>query len=257
MLAHSYIAGIIGIPLFTLIIAFAGQPASRSRRLKVEPKVTGLLTTRIKGNRLSIWAEMERLVLATNHRGQPLYPTIHELWQVAEQSGHAIHIELQKPRQYNGLSAGRFRLEKFDPLGARHEMVIKLRLSVINDAVAAAKTVRANGFRPFRGLSRMECYVEVLGHELAHVAWALQSFARMRQLEEMIEETNRLLLAHYRQPKRGRLSHRLIQRLDQRDAFLKEVEAHAEAIEEQIWLELIRGKKSRRKNQPHTVAVQH
>ncbi len=206
---------------------------------------TGLITNRLSEKQLKEWKEIERLVFSEDSEGRSLHPILKRLWQWAESSPHAIYIELQYRSTYLGTNAGRFRIEHFDSTGKRHVAVIKLRPSVIDSAVSNETVARSSGFIPFYGLQRKERYAEVLGHELAHAYEILKDLKTARLAYEVIEQTNSLLTAHYRQNKGKPISQRLMQRLDKRDSLLEEFESFADAVEEIVWDELIKSREVR------------
>jgi hypothetical protein len=104
---------------------------------------------------------------------------------------------------------------------------------------------RADGSIPFKGLNREERYAEVLGHELGHAADILTNLPRAQMVEEVIKQTNELLLSITSRKNSKQLSQEMQQRLDRRDAFLKELEAPAEMAETAIWRELVSSQKAK------------
>ena len=145
---------------------------------------SGLLTDRLSAEQLERWREIERLVLAEDARGGPLYPTLRGLWEWADASGHAIYLELPESSQVSLSIAGMFKIERLDPQGARHVVVIRLYLENIDRARLGPKVARKGGFVPFKKLGKVECYAEVLGHELVHTADILSDPERARLVEE-------------------------------------------------------------------------
>lgn len=208
-------------------------------------KQSGLLVSRLASKELERWKELERLVFAEGSKGEPLHPTLRELWQWADNSGHVIYVQFQEPKAISSSTAGSFNIEQFDPTGQRHIAVMKLHLSNIDQAIIGPQTARANGFIPFSNLRKEERYAEVLGHELAHAHYVLTSLLRAYLVHELIENTNEILLARARHKPREMISPEIKARLSQRDALLKELEAQAEQVEEIVWHELTASKKTR------------
>lgn len=199
---------------------------------------TGFLTRRLSTEELEKWKAIEQVVFAENNEQQPLHPTLRNLWQWIETSGHTVYVEIIKLRGVTSCTAGLFLIERFDPLGEHHIAVIKLNLDSINQAYVGAETSRANGFIPFLGLDREQRYAEVLGHELAHAVHILTDLERSRQVEDAIQQTNQMLLVPNRRHKAGGMAPELNRRLFKRDILLKSLEAQAEEMERVIWQEL-------------------
>jgi hypothetical protein len=195
------------------------------------------LTERLSAKQLELWRKIERLVFAVDAEGRFLHPTLHALWKRMEASGHTIYLQISE----NALSsnAGLFRLEKFDPTGQHHIAVIELRPRVIDQAIVGPDVQRPDGLIPFEGLVKEERYAEVLGHELAHAADTLLDLELARQVEELIEQTNEMLLSPRRRPDvtffvRAEID----QRIKNRDCLLQRLESYAETMEIRVWREL-------------------
>jgi len=205
---------------------------------------SGLLTDRLSAEQIERWGEIERLVLAEDVKGQPLHPTLRGLWEWADASSHAIHLELPESSKVSLPTVGIFKIERLDPQGIRHVVVIRLYLENIDRARLRPKAVRKGGFVPFKKLGKVECYAEVLGHELAHAANILSDPERARLVEEAVEQTNGLILARHRRRDPAPLDPELRQRLIERDRLLKELEAQIVATEATIWRELRAGERA-------------
>jgi hypothetical protein len=132
-----------------------------------------------------------------------------------------------------------FDLEKFDPTGQHHIAVIELRLRAIDQAIVGPDVQCPDGLIPFEGLVKEERYAEVLGHELAHAADVLLNRELARQVEELIEQTNEMLLS----PRRRRdvtffAGAEMDQRIEKRRRLLQRLESYAVAMEARVWREL-------------------
>lgn len=235
--------------LALLVCQIYGQE-TQSRKIKTSPKQTefsGLITSRLSLKELERWNTIERIAFAEDARKQPLHPTLRNLWEWIDTSGHAVFIEMMRSTRSSTCTAGSFIIERFDPKGEKHIAVIRLNLSSIDQAFVGPESARENGFVPFEGLSKEERYVEVLGHELAHAAHILTNLERAGKVEEMIEKTNEILLS--RRPNRldGPLSPEMKRRLSRRDALLKDLEKQAEEMEFAVWRELSASKPFREK----------
>lgn len=200
---------------------------------------TGFVTDRLSDGELGKWKVIEQIVFAEGNEQQALHPTLRNLWQWIETSGHTVYIEIIRTREVSSCIAGLFLIERFDPLGEHHIAVIRLNLENINQAYVGAETSKANGFIPFLGLEKERRYAEVLGHELAHAIHILTDLERVRLVEDVIQQTNQMLLASRRRYKVGGLAVELKRRLFRRDVLLKSLEEQAEEMEKVVWQELI------------------
>lgn len=216
---------------------------AQTMKLKYPP--TGFVTERLSAGDLEIWKTVERIVFAEDAEGQSLHPTLRNLWQWVETSGHTIFIEMIKVRGISNCTAGLFTIERFDPLGEHHVAVIKLNLTNINLAYVGPETRKSNGFVPFKGLGKRERYAEVLGHELAHAVHILTSLERTRLVEELVQQTNQMLLSKYSKKQKAHQTTpaELSRRVAKRDELLRLLEEQAEQMEKVIWQELLAGKR--------------
>jgi hypothetical protein len=228
----------------------AQEPSSRyTRSLLSGPAVatSGLIITRLSEKDRARWKAVEQLVFSEDINGQPLHPTLRNLWEWIETSGHAVFIEIVRSTRSSTCTAGSFIIERFDPRGERHTAVIRLNLSNIDLAYVGPGAARGNGFIPFEGLNKEERYAEVLGHELAHAVHILTNLDRTRMVEDMVEKTNELLLTYRPRRNIGLLSVEMKRKISQRDALLRELEKYAEAMEYRVWREIYANKAYREK----------
>lgn len=198
---------------------------------------TGLVTDRLSVKEKVVWQRIERIVFAEDSAHQPLHPTLRNLWQWIETSGHTVYVEIVNLKITKACTAGEFIIERFDPLGEQHIAIIQLNLSSINQAHVGVLARRPDGFIPFLGLDRQERYAEVLGHELSHAVHILTNLNRTRLVEEKVQQTNRIFLSLPDRHK-VKLAADLKLRLSQRDALLKELEDQAQAVEKKVWEEM-------------------
>lgn len=210
-------------------------------------QATGIITTRLSTKEIEKWKAIEQIVFAEDVNHQLLHPTLVGLWQWIETSGHTVYIEFSRQGDISTCTAGNFTIEKFDPLGVQHIAVIRLSLININQAYIGPDTRRRDGLIPFLGLDREERYTEVLGHELAHAIHILTNLDRAQKVEEDIQQTNQILLSQHRRIAGMGIALDLKRRLSKRDAFLRELEAQAEAMEKTVWRELTKHKPESRK----------
>src|SRR5262245_59841063 len=149
--------------LALLVCQINGQDV-QSHKLKIgskQPEFSGLITSRLSFKELDRWKTIERIAFAEDARRQPLHPTLRNLWQWIETSGHAVFVEIMRTTRASTCTAGSFVIERFDPKGEKHIAVIKLNLSSIDQAYVGPESARENGFIPFDGLTKQERNVEV------------------------------------------------------------------------------------------------
>ncbi|MEO6726723.1 MAG: hypothetical protein ABIP14_15655 [Blastocatellia bacterium] len=230
-----------------LLVFLADTHNAKCEVVSSSAQPTGLITMRLSPKELEKWKAIEQVVFAEDAKHQPLHPTLVGLWQWVETSGHAVYVEFSHSENVSTCTAGDFTIEQFDPLGEQHVAVIRLNLANINQAYIGLNTKRADGLVPFLGLDREGRYAEVLGHELAHAIHILTNLGRTRMVEEVIQQTNQMFLSHHYRSKGLELALDLKRRLYKRDAFLRELEHQAEAMEKIIWGELRARKPERTK----------
>jgi hypothetical protein len=247
------VAQLLTLALLTSQINGQEPQARKLKGVARQAEFSGLITSRLSQKELEQWKEIERIVFAEDGRRQPLHPSLRNLWQWVETSGHAVFVEIMRSTRTTTCTAGSFVIERFDPKGEKHIAVIKLNLSSIDQAYVGPESSRENGFIPFDGLSRDERYVEVLGHELAHAVDILTNLERAGKVEEMIEKTNEMLLSRRPNRKDNTLSPEMKKRLSRRDALLKDLEKRAEEMEHIVWKELIASKPIREKAPPQAL----
>ncbi len=199
---------------------------------------TGIVLDRLNHEELRQWRSIEHVVNAAGPDGVPRYPTLRGLWEWAGHGGNAIYIELSSPDCAALGMAGRFLIERFDPRASRHVGVIRLCLANIDRRPTFGGGTRANGFVRLAGLRKRERYAEVLGHELAHAADAFASPERARMVYERVDTVSAQFMAHRAEHGNESLEPALQHRLEQRDALVDELEAHADSIELLVWREL-------------------
>lgn len=203
------------------------------------------------------WKAIERIVFAEDAEGQPLHPTLRDLWERLKRSGHAIYIEMRDTRRAVSNTAGVFHIEHLDPESLRHVAVIRLYPETIDRAYVGPNGARHEGFIPFLGLKKEERYAEVLGHEMAHALHILSDPTRARMVEELVQQTNESFLLYGRQNGYANIEPEMRRRLDRRDAFLKELEEPAEAAEMLIWREIASSREARKKNRGRETFASH
>jgi hypothetical protein len=204
----------------------------------------GLRTDRLSPNELRAWNKIVEIVMAEDGRGQPLHPTLRQLWDAVDTSSHVVHVEFRDRKGPRSYLAGRFAVTKVDPEGKSHEGILILNLRAIDKVSTGPGATRPGGFIPFKGLGKNERYAELLGHELAHAAWHFAAPERARLAQrfqgEMETEVERVLRAGVGGPDVG-----LRERVVALDRLAREVEVPAETAEVAIWKELQTGRQPR------------
>ena len=204
----------------------------------------GLRTDRLSPEQLHVWNKIVEIVMAEDGGGQPLHPTLRQLWDAVDTSRHVIHVEISERKGPRSYIVGRFVITKVDPDGKAHEGTLILNLWAIDKASTGPGATRGGGFIPFKGLGKNERYTELLGHELAHAVWHLGATERARLAQclqgQLETEMERLLRVGVRGPDEG-----LQERVATLDRRAREVEEPAEAAEVAIWKELKAGRQVR------------
>jgi len=221
-----------------------GKPPSGPSASSNGGKKTGILTSWLSGRQFRTWKSIEKIVFARDKSGRLLHPTLHALWQRAEESGYEIHIDMPQPKGDSPYRAGNFAVEKSDLGDERPMGVIRIYLQAIDSASTSDQARRSDGFKPFEGLPKKNLrYAEVLGHELVHALLTLTDTDHAQLCRQMDSEVEELEL--HRRARNGKpLDDEARARLDRIRAMSEGVERRAEAVEVEIWRELsaIRGK---------------
>ena len=226
----------------------AARAQSVEKTLSNSAPAIGINTDRLSNKDLRRWNAIKQIVFAEDAEGEPLHPTLRDLWKRLERSGHVIYIEMRGGGRAVSNIAGGFYIERFDPEGVNHAAIIRLYPDTIDRAYIGPNARRHEGFIAFQGLGREERYAEVLGHEMAHAVRILSDLTRARMVEEVIQQTNELFLSYGTQNGYANIEPEMRRRLDQRDAFLKELEEPAEAAEALVWRELASGRQAKNRN---------
>src|SRR5205823_4274273 len=92
----------------------------------------GIRTDSLSPRQLRVWRAIEAIVFAKDGPGRISHPKLHSLWQWVETSGHVIYVQLVEPRDRWDHEAGKFKVEKFDSDGQKHQAAIRLCLPVID-----------------------------------------------------------------------------------------------------------------------------
>jgi hypothetical protein len=222
-----------------LLTSSTTETQAESARLEAPAETLGLRTDRLSAKQLERWQAILRLVFAEDGLGRPLHPTLRRMWDRVAASGHEVYVEL--PRRFVPRAAGRFLIESVRPDG--HAVaVVRVHLETI-DRVDVEREKPHSGFHPFHGLGPEERYAEVLGHELGHAVWSLESPERARLTFELQGRLGSLARALWKAKSHEREGIR--RQLAEFEAQCEAIEAVARAAEARVWVELLASQAAR------------
>lgn len=187
---------------------------------------------------LRVWRGVEEVVAAPGASGVPRSPTLGRLWEWARSSSHVIRVEMVEPSEVANGIAGLFTVERVDPAGRRHVVLIRVCPQNIRRGRVASSPNASVSFVRFAGLDDdAERYAEVLAHELAHAEHVLESEERVARI--VAAQRARADFLDGGEHSLARIPAELRERLRASAAFLATVEAHAEAVEAAVLAELV------------------
>ena len=223
----------------SIALILNGAPNARSAAWGTTPSLqpslaTGLRTDRLSAAQLRRWQAIVNIVRAEDRELRPLHPTLRGLFDAVDAGPHTVYLEMPDTKSY---VAGAFRVTSVDVHGLAHEGVLILCLRAIDAASTSPSAARADGFIPFKGLTRYERYTEVLSHELVHAAWHLASTPRATLAQWLHGPIEDWAPVPRKQAFGGRQGAR--RPLDmERVRVAQELERQAETVERVIWEEL-------------------
>jgi len=241
-----------GIWPLVLVLALAGMvetsraqevPVTEEKNMRSAGEKTGIRTDRLTPKQLRIWRCIEGIALAGDSAGQPLHPRLESLWRQAQSIGHTIYIEMPASAITN--MAGKFLIEKLDPEGRNHTLAIHLYIAAIKRAVTDKWARRADGFIPFEKLEGSERYAEVLGHELAHAVFTLKEPDYANLSQEQDRATAALISLRSQNVKRALGDADIARYLSKLEFLEKLVEGPPNAVEIEVWRELVKSQSAR------------
>jgi hypothetical protein len=223
--------------VLTTGVAAVPDPAPALEVVGSRPEAKrGLVLDRLSKGDIRIWRAIEEVVGASDASGAPRSPTLRRLWEWARTSTHVLHVEMVEPSKLAAGMVGVFHMERLDPVGHSHAAVIRLCPPNIRRAKASSGPNSVVSFVRFEGLIEVERYAEVLGHELAHAEYFLESTERLAQLEAAQRAIDEFL---YRAGRRTGPAHKEVERWCSSSlAVLAASEAHAESVEAVVLREL-------------------
>jgi hypothetical protein len=199
----------------------------------------GFLLDRLSEGDLRLWRAIEEVVTASDETGAPRSATLRRLSDWARTSTHALHVEMVRRSRLPAGTAGIFRVERVDPRGLSHAVVIRLCPENIRRAKVSQGPDPIASFVRFEGLTEPERFAEVLAHELAHAEYFLESPERLAQLDAAQGTIEELLSRAARAKGPRGAAYEELARLSREPlAVLAACEAHAESVEGAVLREL-------------------
>jgi len=203
---------------------------------------TGIITERLSVRQMEIWRTIEQKALAQNAAGQPLYPTLQELFSWAKMTSFPIYIEMPEARDLWDCAAGTFLFEKPQaPAQSQPTAVtILLRVAVI-DRAAGERTAGEHGFVPFEGLKGVDRYCEALAHELTHARQSVTDLEFLQladRRKSLNDESVRFQLLRRTAETRQSATRGLQAIADELRLLTERIEGPARVVEQQVWREL-------------------
>ena len=205
---------------------------------------SGVLLDRLSAKHCKTWDKIRQVIYAEDAAGKPLHPFLKTLFEQLQNSDHSVYLEFEESRAFGRSIAGKFSIERLDPEGSRNVGVIKLYLRNIEHAMVPNRANLKDGFAPFAGLNKLDRYVEVFGHEMAHAVDILFTPERANLVDEILTKSNQVI--QQRLQRKGRIEPEEQRVLHERDAVLNELEKPAVLTEEMVWRELVESRRKRK-----------
>lgn len=207
----------------------------------------GVLLDRLSPRHQQTWQAIKQIIYSKDASGRLLHPTLTALFEQLQTSEHSIFLEFEDSRSGCRSTAGTFSIERVDPAGARHVGVIRLQLRNIDHASGRGRPNLRGGFVPLAGLNKLDCYTEVLAHEMAHAVDILFNQERANMLDQILRTTEQTIRELPLRRAAGRIEPEMERAVQERDAFLHELEKPAKIAEAAVWRELIESQRKRKR----------
>jgi len=205
---------------------------------------SGVLLDRLSARHHKTWHAIRKVIYAEDADGKPLHPMLKALLEQLQTSDHSVYLEFDDSLAGCRCTAGKFSIERVDLEGSRNVAVIKLYLRIIDHASAPSRANLKDGFAPLAGLNKLDRYAEVFGHEMAHAVDVLFSPERAKWVDEVLRKSDQVIQQRLR--RKGRIEPEMQLALQERDAFLHELEKPAEIAEAMVWRELVESRRKRK-----------
>ena len=205
---------------------------------------SGILLDRLSSKHCKTWDKIRQVIYAEDAAGKSLHPFLKALFEQLQNSDHSVYLEFEESRAFGRSIAGKFSIERLDPEGSRNVGVIKLYLRNIEHATVPNQANLKDGFAPLAGLNKLDRYVEVFGHEMAHAVDILFTPERANLVDEILTKSNQVI--QQRLQRKGRIEPEEQRVLHERDAVLNELEKPAVLTEEMVWRELVESRRKRK-----------
>ena len=237
-------AGEVALVLLVTFIAANVQAQTSKQDDEGSDLASGILLDRLSARHHKTWHAIRKVIYAEDADGKPLHPMLKALLEQLQTSDHSVYLEFDDSLAGCRCVAGKFLIERVDPEGSRNVAVIKLYLRIIEKTPARDRANLKDDFAPLAGLNKLDRYAEVLGHEMAHAVDILFSPERAKRVDEILRKSDQVLQQHLR-PK-GSIEPEMERALQERDAFLQELEKPAAIAEAMVWRELVESRRKRK-----------
>ncbi len=243
-MAGRFAVGTMAAAALLFLVAGASEGGERGRESIKIDKVSGrasesgILTDRLSRRQLRTWRLIQSVVLARDTSGRPIHLALYNLWHRVQEGGCTIKIEFIDSGRAKINLAGQFLIDVASSGRGVLSGVIQLNLGVI-DRGSTGNRIRDSGQRVgFKGLSRVDRYAQVLGHELAHVVLALEDAAYQAKLRELDRAVKSFLSSRRQVGKDFGSSDEERRFLSRIDSLGIEMEKPVNEIESNVWQEL-------------------
>ena len=237
-------AGEVALVLLVTFIASNVQAQIIKRYDTGSDLASGVLLDRLSARHHKTWHAIRKVIYAEDADGKPLHPKLKGLFEQLQTSDHSVYLEFDDSLAGCRCVAGKFSIERVNPEGSRNVAVIKLYLRIIERASAPARANLKDGFAPLAGLNKLDRYAEVLGHEMAHAVDILFSPERAKWVDEVFRKSDQVIQQRLR--RKGNIEPEMERALQERDAFLLELEKPAGTAEAMVWRELVESRRKRK-----------
>jgi len=235
----------LALATLTMIPDGFGQEALFDARRDGATASDGIRTDHLTPRQLQTWRSIEQIVQAVDRAGRPLHPRLFGLRQWARTCGHQIYIELVDEKVPRTSHAGLLTVRGSAENGASRVAVIQLWRSLIENAPVYKETRLGHGFISFAGLSKLERYALVLGHELTHAALHLQDPEYSRLCMDLEAEAEAFLSFRQQNLNSSSYDQTMQRRLERIRSLTDQIEKPARLAEVEIRQELIEGQRAK------------